>query len=112
MTDGKKEAALLARGGVHAHPLVAKTAIEMARVQFDEYMKDNGVLARLRAANPGKSMKYLETKFLRLHAPRCLNAARHTLAEMLRSPTHKHLHDSIYDALIADNTLRAGRRRT
>lgn len=97
--------------GVHAHPLVAKTAVAMAYSLYDDVMRDNTVYATWKKICPELTPKILELQFVKLMTPHLLAPARATLAQMLSMPTNAALHPEIHEALIADNTLRRGRVR-
>lgn len=94
---------------VHAHKLVHETAIAMAHALYDTMMQDNQWYEAWKKANPGKSSKELEVKFCNKNVKRLLPQARATLAQMLTTSTDEVLKESIYEALLLDNTLKRGR---
>lgn len=83
------------------HPLVAETAREMAAALYEEEAKNNDWFA----LNPDQE------QFVSLTAPRLLEQARATLAQMLGGTSDEVLKKEIYQALVMDNTLRRPTRR-
>lgn len=87
---------------VHAHPLVASTAVEMANSLYEDWAKDNAFFKRF---PEGKGRR----KFVKCVAPQLMNAARGALAQMLRGDYPESTKVQIYEALTADRTLMSGR---
>jgi hypothetical protein len=86
---------------VAAHPLVAKTAREMAAELFEELCRRNEFY-RLNV-NRGK--------FLAKMAPKLLEEARTTLAQTLAQTSSDVLKEQIAEALILDNSLKRNGKR-
>lgn len=95
---------------IYAHEQVLDTARGMAREVYADLMRsDNELYGDWKSQCPDLTPEKCEELFVELLAPRMLEPARATLAAMLSNPVYKHLHESIYDALVKDNALRAGR---
>lgn len=95
----------------HAHPMVAKTAIELAASVWEEAVqKDNDLYRAMRRHNPGLSTDQLQRKFVRWLAPELLGDARAMLAQSIATLSDPVLKEEIYNALIADAPLRMGRQ--
>lgn len=92
-----------------AHKLIVKTAKEMARELYACVMTDNDVYAYWKSQCEELTPKIAEGLFVQLIYPKLVEAARHTLVQMLTQPMLSHLHEDIYDALTKDYILRAGR---
>lgn len=102
---------LRAGGGLNAHFLVAKTAVEMANELFEVYALENAIYRRLRADGQ-VTEKQARRVFVDRVAPKLLEDARQALTTMLEQPDDRvpvSLKNQIADALIADNELRANR---
>ena len=96
---------------VHAHHLVAKTAVEIANAQFETMASNNTLYTQFKVGREDWSEAQLRGLFVRKWAGRAetLEAARATLAATLHSPIDESLKTQIAEALILDNTLRRGR---
>ena len=95
---------------IYAHEQVLDTARGMAHEVYADIMSaDNELYADWKSQCDDLTPEKCEELFVELLVPHLLEPARATLAAMLRSPMYEHLHESIYDALIKDNVLRAGR---
>ena len=95
---------------VAAHRQVYDTALGMAHEVYADLMAaDNELYADWKKQCPDLTPAKCEELFCELLVPKLLEPARATLAAMLGMPAYKHLHESIYDALIKDNILRPGR---
>ena len=95
---------------VHAHEQVVKVAIEMAHQLYAECMRrDNELYRRWKSQCEDLTPERAERMFVQLMYPKLLEPARTTLAKMLGDPSVAHLHESIYDSIIKDNEVRAGR---
>jgi len=95
---------------IYAHEQVASVAREMAHEVYADLMKsDNELYRDWKKQCPDLTPELCEELFVELMIPRLLEPARATLAKMLANPSFQHLHESIYDALVRDNVLRAGR---
>jgi hypothetical protein len=98
-------------GGLNAHRLVAETAIEMANEAFELYARENGIYKALRAQGQ-LNEKQARRFFVERVAPRMLEDARQTLTQMLGMDDNAvapNVKETIYEALILDNDLRAKR---
>lgn len=104
------ERALGAPKKVYAHEQVLSVAQEMAHEVYDEIMAhDNELYSDWLKMCPDLTRDRAEQLFVDLITPLLLEPARATLTRMLTMDQYKSLHDGIYDALIKDNVLRAGR---
>ena len=98
---------------VAAHKLVLETAQKMAAELYDEVMAGNEMYAAwkemttVRGLTPEQSQRL----FVALIAPKLLEPARAILAHMLSDRSKEHLHATIYDSMLLDNTIRANRLR-
>jgi hypothetical protein len=100
-----------AGGGLNAHRLVAETAVEMANEMFEDYARDNAIYRGMREAGLTTERAARKQFVLRV-APRLLEDARQSLVSCLAEPDDRvsaHMKREIYEALIADNDLRANR---
>lgn len=93
----------------HAHFLVRKTAIEMAESIYEDLMTDNTIYANWKALCPDLTPRKLQSQFIALMAPKLIEQARATLANMLGTNIPQSLKDQIFDALIKDAALIRGR---
>lgn len=93
----------------HAHQLVKETAVAMAHELYDHMMQDNQWYAQWKFQHPDLGPKALEERFIAKNLSRLLPQARATLAGMLRSTADPALQETIYEALVLDNTLIRGR---
>lgn len=94
---------------LHAHKLVAETAEEMAQALFEIYASENAIYKQMRM-NGQITEKHARAKFVGRVAPTLFEDARKTLATMLAQPDDRvtqHMKTEIYEALIADNEVRA-----
>ncbi len=96
---------------VHAHQMVANTALEMANELYEAFMHDNAVYAEWKRQHPGLSDKGLRSTFVKKFWPRCIESARATLAAMLSGPYDDDCKQKIHEGLILDATLKRGRAR-
>ena len=97
---------------VHAHKLVLKTAQDMAFELFEEVMSGSNEMYKgwKELVDAGKlTQKQSERLFVAMMAPKLLEPARAILAHMLGDPRYAHLHEGIYESMLLDNALRAGR---
>lgn len=80
------------------HFLVANTAKELAAADYERFAANNGFYRKYgnQAAWVAKAWRYY------------VKAARATLAVLLARSQDQHLKDTIYDALIMDNSLNKG----
>ena len=102
---------LRAGGGLNAHRLVAETAVDIANELFEEYARVNAIYRGMREAGL-TTEKAARRQFVLLVAPRKLEEARESLVSCLAEPEDRvtaHMKQQIYEALIADNDLRANR---
>ena len=102
---------LRAGGGLNAHRLVAETAVEMANELFEVYARENTIYRGMKEAG-ATSEKQARKAFVARVAPRLLEEARQQLTSCLAEPDDRvtaHMKQEIYEALIADNDLRANR---
>jgi len=108
MAKGPK---IRAGGGLNAHRLVAETAVEMANELFEVYASEDAIYRGMKKAGL-TTEKQARKAFVARVAPRLLEDARQQLASCLASPDDRvteHMKREIYEALIADNALRANR---
>jgi hypothetical protein len=98
------------RPSKHAHKLVAETAVEMAHELYDIMMLDNEWFRCWQQQNPGASRRELELRFVRKNLPKLIPQARAMLARSLATTTDPALRETIYSALLLDNTLLRGRQ--
>ena len=103
---------------VHAHQLVANTAMEMANVLYDDMMGDDVIYKAWRekhgvvGANISpRNAKFLRDKFVETYWASCITPARATLAAMLNGPYDDDYKQNIHKALVLDHTLIRGRER-
>jgi hypothetical protein len=107
--------AMLERGNraakkVYAHAQVLNLATEMAHETYMDIMeRDNELYAEWKSMCPELTPEKCEEMFVEMIVPKLLDPARAILAQMLGMDQYKHLHESIYEALIQDNILRQGR---
>jgi hypothetical protein len=97
---------------ISAHKLVLKTAQDMAFELYEEVMSGSNEMYKgwKELVDNGKlTPKQAERMFVALVAPKLLEPARAILSHMLGDPQFAHLHEGIYDSILLDNTLRAGR---
>jgi hypothetical protein len=97
--------------GLNAHRLVAETAVEMANELFEVYAADNGIYRAMKEKGLTTEAKARKAFVTRV-APRLLEDARQSLVSCLAEPDDRvtpHMKQEIYEALIADNDLRANR---
>lgn len=93
-----------------AHPLVAKTAAELAAAVWEEAVtKDNDLYRGMKESNPGCSPDELQRRFVAWLGPELLGDARAMLAQSIATLSDPALKDQIAEALIADAPLRHGR---
>lgn len=112
VTNAKLARKRLGRSGqAHAHKLVAETAKGQAHEIWDAIMTSRGdIYDRFKAQHPDRTTRELEELFVAKLWPTLLGEARATLALMLRNPHIDPLQKAtIYDALLLDHTLIAGR---
>ena len=103
---------------VHAHTLVANTAMELCNALYDQMMSDNAMYKAWRDKyyapthniSP-KAAKFLRDKFIELYWASCIKPARATLAAMLNGPYDEDYKQTIHSALVLDHTLIKGRER-
>lgn len=99
----------MAQKQFQAHKLVVATAKSMAHELYDCVMEDNELYSYWKSQCEELTPKIAEKLFVQLIYPKLIEAARATLAKMLAQPMLSHLHEDIYDALVKDYILRAGR---
>lgn len=92
---------------LHVHPLVLKTAMEMAEALFEDYARDNAIYAQFRAH--GWTEKRIRRVFVARVAPRFYEEARQAMTEILAGEYPQAMKDEVYEALCKDNLLRANR---
>lgn len=93
-----------------AHPLIAKTARDLAAAVWEEaMMRENDLWRGMRDSNPGLSTDELQRRFVSWLSPELLGDARAMLAQSLTTLTDCALKDQIAEALIADAPLQRGR---
>ena len=102
------------RSGAHVHHLIAKTAQDLARVDFDRLMSHprlgNEAFRGFRSYFPeGTPTKTLELEFVKRMWPIYIQPARDTLTRLLTTLTNDVLKNEISEALILDSTLKRGR---
>ncbi len=96
--------------GLNAHRMVAETAVKMADEYFDLYMAENNALWKMFKEN--LTPKQRRVAFVAKIAPSLLEDARLLLVDCLSQPEDvvtQHMKDSIMEALVLDNDLRANR---
>jgi hypothetical protein len=98
---------------VAAHKLVLETAQKMAGELYDEVMSGNAMYAGWKEMTIKRGLTGEESQrlFVALIAPKLLEPARAILAAMLGDKSKEHLHETIYDSMLLDNTIRANRLR-
>jgi hypothetical protein len=98
---------------LYAHEQIVSTARGMAEELFELVMSQNELYKEFKeeCASSGLPPAVIREKFVEMMIPRLLEPARATLAAMLANPAHRHLHESISDALIKDWPLHLGRVR-
>lgn len=95
--------------GLHAHKLVAKTAVELCNELYDTVMSNNQVRAEWKRQNLDAPERLLRRRFIAKNAEKMIEAARTTLTLMLRGNLPEDQKEIILEALVLDNTLRKGR---
>jgi hypothetical protein len=95
----------------HVHKLIAETAQGMAHELYDTMMSDNTWYSLWKSWHPDANAAQLEAAFVAKNWARLIPAARAILAGMLAQPINDVLKQTIYDALLLDNTLKRGRNR-
>ena len=99
---------------VGAHKLVLETARGMAASLYDEVMSgDNTMYSGWKEMTQKKGLTSEQSQrmFVALISPKLLEPARAILAHILADRSKEHLHAAIYDSMLLDNTIRAGRLR-
>lgn len=94
---------------LHAHKMVAETATEMAQALFEVYASENAMYKQLRK-NGEITEGHARAKFVARVASMLFEDARKALAVMLAQSDDRvtqHMKTEIYEALIADNEVRA-----
>lgn len=102
------------RSGAHVHHLIAKTAQDLCRVDFDKLMSHptlgNAAFRGFRAYFPeGTPTKTLETEYVKRMWPLYIDPARDTLTHLLTTLSNDVLKNEISEALILDASLKRGR---
>lgn len=99
------------RPSAHAHKVVLDMAIEMAHELYSTMMSDNQWYDHWKRANPriAKQPRQLEARFVQKNLALMLPQARAMLAGALSRTTDPALAETIYEALLLDNTLTRGR---
>ena len=95
----------------HCHKMIRSVAQACAGELYEVLMGDDVMYASWKKANPGLTVKQLETRFVAKHWGRCVPAARATLALMLRNGVDTATGEAIMEALTLDSTLMRGRAR-
>ena len=88
---------------------MVETAREIAHAKYAEIMRDDAWFGFWKKLNPGLDGKRLEERFVDLSVPGLLGAARAALAGLLRTSGNEELKETIYEAMVLDNTLIRGR---
>lgn len=96
----------------HAHELIVKTAKELCGAHYEELMKNDKLFAAWKAKHSEAAETALQGLFIEHYYPGYLEVARATLTGLLNTKLDPILKDQIADALIKDQTLRRGRRRS
>ena len=99
---------------VAAHKLVLETAQKMAGELYDEVMSgDNEMYSGWKEMTQDKGLTAEQSQrmFVALISPKLLEPARAILAHMLSDKSKEHLHATIYDSMLLDNSIRANRLR-
>lgn len=97
------------RPSKHVHKQVAHTAVGLCYELYDTLMQDDVLYTAWKKANPDATARQLELRFVKKNVERCIPAARATLTAMMVNTTDEALKETIYEALLADNTLLRGR---
>jgi hypothetical protein len=102
------------RTGAHVHLLIAKTAQDLCRADFDRLMSHpklgNEAFRGFRRYFPeGTPTKTLEVEFVKRMWPIYIDPARTTLTALLTTLSNDVLKNEISEALILDSTLKRGR---
>ena len=99
---------------VGAHKLVLETARGMAASLYDEVMSGSNTMYsgwKEMTQKKGLTSEQSQRMFVALISPKLLEPARAILAHILADRSKEHLHAAIYDSMLLDNTIRAGRLR-
>lgn len=97
----------------HCHKIVAAVAKEVTGNLYEVVMGDNKVFEEWKKQNPDATQKQLESRFVEKNWGRCIEFARATLATMLNSAVlPESVKDEIADALVKDNQLVKGHRKS
>jgi len=95
---------------LYAHEQVVEVALGIAHEIYAEIMaRDNELYGDWKKQCPDLTAEKCEELFCQLLCPRLLDDARTIMAHMLSDPMLENLHKSLYDALLKDNVLKAGR---
>lgn len=102
------------RSGAHVHHLVAKTAQDLCRSDFERLMTHptlgNEAFRGFRRYFPeGTPTKTIEVEFVKRMWPLYIDPARTTLTALLTTLSNDVLKNEISEALILDATLKRGR---
>ena len=97
------------RDSKHVHKQVAHTAVGLCYELYDKLMSDDTIYTAWKKQNPGANARQLELRFVKRNVERCVPAARATLTAIMTTTTDEALKETIYEALLADNTLIRGR---
>lgn len=102
----------MTKSSAHVHILIAKTAQDLARANFDHLCShSNTAFAGFRAYFPeGTPLARVEEEFVRRMWKHHIDAARDTLVALLSQPLPDVLKNEISEALIQDRSLIRGRR--
>ncbi len=99
----------MAGNGAHCHKLMKETAIAMAHEVYDALMQKNDWYALHKSRHPNLNRAGLERIWVAKHWGQFVEGARATLTQSLLVITDEGLKEQIYEALLLDNTLVAGR---
>lgn len=94
----------------HVHFYVAETAKSAALEHYEILMGAmNELYAEWKRQHPGMSAKALQAAYVKRHWGKYVELARATLARILATSSDERLKETIYEALLLDNTLIRGR---
>lgn len=97
------------RPSSHAHVLIKETAEAMAHELYDTVMQNDFWYRYWKELHPEMDAKQLEEEFVKHNTGKLLPDARAALAKILAVSNDEAMKETIYEALLLDNTLLKGR---
>lgn len=97
------------RPSSHAHYLILETAEAMGHELYDTMMRDDWWYDYWKKQNPGLEGKELEERFVKRNLSKLLPQARAAVTRYMVECQDESLKQTMYEALLLDNTLIRGR---